>query len=287
MGKRKAVPRCGRPPRLVGATGFEPPTPTTPLWCATRLRYAPTHPYRTIPATTRQASLLAAPGILRAFRSPLLLALTADQRPEDGDHDSAEERRDNPHALDREVERKHAVGVHEPGAEKRHQHRRQHTADFLPGQPLGDAVGGNRDDHDDDQADQGDLVAAGWKPSHTDREPRLMEDVVQDAAVWDEVDVLHGQQHRFPFSSRLCGGGPAPPTFAAPLRRRTRNPPAFLPLSPHPVWRTSCLQMEGRRIHRLVWDAATSIRARTPFRSALATILAEQAAMNKWHVRMK
>ena len=22
--------------------GFEPPTPTTPLWCATRLRYAPT-----------------------------------------------------------------------------------------------------------------------------------------------------------------------------------------------------------------------------------------------------
>jgi hypothetical protein len=36
-----------------------------------------------------------------------------------------------------------------------------------------------------------------------------------------------------------------------------------------------------------VWDAATSIRARTPFRSALATILAEQAARNKWHVRMK
>ncbi len=27
---------------LVGARGFEPPTPTTPLWCATRLRYAPT-----------------------------------------------------------------------------------------------------------------------------------------------------------------------------------------------------------------------------------------------------
>ncbi len=26
---------------LVGARGFEPPTPTTPLWCATRLRYAP------------------------------------------------------------------------------------------------------------------------------------------------------------------------------------------------------------------------------------------------------
>ena len=29
-------------PKLVGARGFEPPTPTTPLWCATRLRYAPT-----------------------------------------------------------------------------------------------------------------------------------------------------------------------------------------------------------------------------------------------------
>ncbi len=28
-------------PLLVGARGFEPPTPTTPLWCATRLRYAP------------------------------------------------------------------------------------------------------------------------------------------------------------------------------------------------------------------------------------------------------
>ena len=27
---------------MVGARGFEPPTPTTPLWCATRLRYAPT-----------------------------------------------------------------------------------------------------------------------------------------------------------------------------------------------------------------------------------------------------
>ena len=27
---------------MVGAGGFELPTPTTPLWCATRLRYAPT-----------------------------------------------------------------------------------------------------------------------------------------------------------------------------------------------------------------------------------------------------
>ena len=27
--------------KMVGARGFEPPTPTTPLWCATRLRYAP------------------------------------------------------------------------------------------------------------------------------------------------------------------------------------------------------------------------------------------------------
>ena len=26
---------------LVGAKGFEPSTPTTPLWCATKLRYAP------------------------------------------------------------------------------------------------------------------------------------------------------------------------------------------------------------------------------------------------------
>ena len=28
--------------KLVGARRFELPTPTTPLWCATRLRYAPT-----------------------------------------------------------------------------------------------------------------------------------------------------------------------------------------------------------------------------------------------------
>ena len=28
--------------KLVGAGRFELPTPTTPLWCATRLRYAPT-----------------------------------------------------------------------------------------------------------------------------------------------------------------------------------------------------------------------------------------------------
>jgi hypothetical protein len=27
---------------MVGAGRFELPTPTTPLWCATRLRYAPT-----------------------------------------------------------------------------------------------------------------------------------------------------------------------------------------------------------------------------------------------------
>ena len=26
---------------MVGTEGFEPSTPTTPLWCATRLRYAP------------------------------------------------------------------------------------------------------------------------------------------------------------------------------------------------------------------------------------------------------
>ena len=26
---------------LVGTVGFEPTTPTTPLWCATKLRYAP------------------------------------------------------------------------------------------------------------------------------------------------------------------------------------------------------------------------------------------------------
>src|SRR5258706_10957123 len=224
MGKRKAVPRCGRPPRLVGARGFEPPTPTTPLWCATRLRYAPTHPYRTIPANTRQASPPAAPDILRAFRSPLLLALTADQRPEDGDHDGTEERRDDAHALDREVERQQDVRLEEPGAEDRPQHLRQHTADFLPGQPLGDAVGGDRDDHDDDQADQGDLVAPGWKPSHADREPTLMEDVVQDAAVWDEVEVLHGQQHRFPFSSSsLLWGTCAPHLRGAAAAPHTRT----------------------------------------------------------------
>ena len=27
--------------KMVGTTGFEPATPTTPLWCATRLRHVP------------------------------------------------------------------------------------------------------------------------------------------------------------------------------------------------------------------------------------------------------
>jgi hypothetical protein len=27
--------------RTIGAAGFEPTTPTTPKWCATKLRYAP------------------------------------------------------------------------------------------------------------------------------------------------------------------------------------------------------------------------------------------------------
>ena len=30
--------------RLVGTAGFEPATPTPPVWCATRLRYAPKQP---------------------------------------------------------------------------------------------------------------------------------------------------------------------------------------------------------------------------------------------------
>ncbi len=34
--------------KMVGARGFEPPTPTTPLWCATKLRYAPTQKTRLI-----------------------------------------------------------------------------------------------------------------------------------------------------------------------------------------------------------------------------------------------
>lgn len=32
----------GQKMKEVGATGFEPATPTTPKWCATKLRYAPT-----------------------------------------------------------------------------------------------------------------------------------------------------------------------------------------------------------------------------------------------------
>ncbi len=39
--KKKGVVDDDHPLYLVGARGFEPPTPTTPLWCATKLRYAP------------------------------------------------------------------------------------------------------------------------------------------------------------------------------------------------------------------------------------------------------
>src|SRR3546814_7915613 len=39
---RLGRPRENRGGRMVGAAGFEPTTPTPPVWCATRLRYAPT-----------------------------------------------------------------------------------------------------------------------------------------------------------------------------------------------------------------------------------------------------
>src|SRR3546814_20583980 len=45
---RLGRPRENRGGRMVGAAGFEPTTPTPPVWCATRLRYAPTR--RTIGA---------------------------------------------------------------------------------------------------------------------------------------------------------------------------------------------------------------------------------------------
>ena len=38
---RKGLLTCNPLSLLVGARRFELPTPTTPLWCATRLRYAP------------------------------------------------------------------------------------------------------------------------------------------------------------------------------------------------------------------------------------------------------
>src|SRR5258706_10165501 len=135
--------------------------------CATPRRI-PTVPYRQTRVKPRRQQRRAYSGL---SGSPLLLALTADQRPEDGDHDGTEERRDDAHILDGEVERQLDVGLEEPGAEDRHQHRRQHTADFLPGQPLGNTLVGDRDDHDDDQPDQGDLVAASWKPSDAHGQP--------------------------------------------------------------------------------------------------------------------
>ncbi len=41
---------------MVGAKGFEPSTPTTPLWCATRLRYAPTENYFGVDPNTTVAT---------------------------------------------------------------------------------------------------------------------------------------------------------------------------------------------------------------------------------------
>ena len=37
-GKNPQLKCCGK---MVGTTGFEPATPTTPRWCATKLRYVP------------------------------------------------------------------------------------------------------------------------------------------------------------------------------------------------------------------------------------------------------
>ena len=39
--KKAQEPRLPSFLKLVGTAGFEPATPTPPVWCATRLRYAP------------------------------------------------------------------------------------------------------------------------------------------------------------------------------------------------------------------------------------------------------
>jgi hypothetical protein len=51
----------------IGAAGFEPTTPTTPKWCATKLRYAPNKPNKHIITLALSTILLA--------RQPLALNL--------------------------------------------------------------------------------------------------------------------------------------------------------------------------------------------------------------------
>ncbi len=60
-GRVKGDLRPRRSPSSVGARGFEPPTPTTPLWCATRLRYAPMCHQDTIDSPLRQAGAVSLP----------------------------------------------------------------------------------------------------------------------------------------------------------------------------------------------------------------------------------
>ena len=60
---------------MVGATGFEPATPTPPVWCATKLRYAPlVHRRGTIarPRVAASLALLLRPGLADGHRSDLM-----------------------------------------------------------------------------------------------------------------------------------------------------------------------------------------------------------------------
>ncbi len=51
----EAVGLSVEPVNEIGAAGFEPTTPTTPKWCATKLRYAP--------AGKKLSQCLPAPGL--------------------------------------------------------------------------------------------------------------------------------------------------------------------------------------------------------------------------------
>ncbi len=51
---------------MVGAGRFELPTPTTPLWCATRLRYAPTD--KTVLTSARGSNRMNCAAVARPIR---------------------------------------------------------------------------------------------------------------------------------------------------------------------------------------------------------------------------
>src|SRR5262245_52687892 len=130
-------------------------------------------------------------------------ALAPDQDVEDSDDNGAQQRCENAHILQREVEWELDVRLEERCADNRDHRRSKELADLLAGQILSDEVGGDGNNEDDQQPNERELVSTGRLAEDADDQEGLVEDGVQDAATKErDVVVSDGRQyHGFPYSS--------------------------------------------------------------------------------------